>query len=1134
MQTRPFALGFLLAAAALVPVSSARAGRVDVSVRTGTSASGVVERPGAVSTAAFLVLDGAKRNLSITVKSAKKSGLLPQIVVIDPDGAIVDLVALGGKVKAKSTSFKAKLKDVPTAGLWRVEVRGADGTTGAYAISVKSKDNTATKGSTVVALGRAALVPITAGDGYSLTISAKRSKGSALVPDIEVVDPNGNVLASSIGAAAVNAKKGTAKLKNFELPTYGDYIIRLVGNEGTGGGVAYSIKTKPSKFKGDRPSAVTGDATTAEPQIEAALDATASVPSAPGQALQTIWTQVGGPAVTLSDPSSSRATFMAPQIDARAGPTSLAFQLAVVENGVVSEPRVVAIEVAHRPIADPGRARSVVPGSAVTLDAGPSFDRNSAGLTHTWRVIEGGVTLDDPTSASPTFTAPASDAVIRLGLIVDDGRARSFESTLVVDVTSSPGELADAGREQYVGRMATVHLSGLASQGVSTLLDGGGAPSGSVSWVQRSGPPVDLDGAQTLYPAFTAPRQAADLMFELRVSDEAATAHTTWVRVRPDESNVPPTTIANGPLLATTASVSLDASDSFDTDGDPVATRWTAVGGIGASVANADAASSTADGLADASGRWIFAVQTRDHLQYGAPEIVRVIGPEYAAAPLANAGSNRSVAATSVVGLDGSRSFSPSTGNADDLTFAWRQVSGNDWYDVDDENSEFDSSSERPTFRLPADVSSLTPTRSLTFELVVTDAGVASAPDLVTLVFTGLPLNSKPVVTADASEENPLPGTIVTLTSTTFDRDGDGVALTWTQVSGPSVTLAPDRNALSPAFVAPNAGTLLFDLVGNDGFEESLAARVTVTVDAKPVAVATATPPDGPAATIVILDASGSSDPEDADLSYAWTQISGTAVPFDPNAISFQVQSPLNGMTFRLVVNDGRQDSDAVQVAFSDETPPTLAPSADKSAAAYGATVRLNANPSDTDAATFTWRQINSTGTDPSVTFSSTSAQNPTFSVPLPTTSAFGASPAATFGVIATRKGRSSEEQTVRVTFFASYNDTSLPSSSRAYGIISQSCTSCHRGSATFCPVGSGGTATGFGMGNANAFASNGIGVNSCNSSKSRVRAGNSGQSFLIDRLRGTGGFMPPSGGIAGSKINLIQDWIDQGASTAR
>ena len=1133
MRALSLALGFVLAVA-LAPVSSARAGRVDVPLRTGTSASGVVERPGAVSTAAFLVLDGAKRNLSITVKRAKKSDLLPQIVVIDPDGAIVDLVALGGKVKAKSTSFKAKLKDVPTAGLWRVEVRGADGTTGAYAISVKSKDNTVTKGSTVVALGRAALVPIPAGDGYSLTISAKRSRGSSLVPDIEVIDPNGNVLASSIGAAAVNAKKGTAKLKNLELPTYGDYVIRFVGDEGTGGGVAYSIKTKPSKFKGDRPIAVTGDATAAEPEIEATLDATASVPSAPGRSLQTIWTQVGGPAVTLSDPGSTRATFMAPQIDARARPTSLAFQLAVVENGVVSEPRVVVIEVAQRPIADPGRARSVIPGASVTLDAGGSFDRNGAGLTHAWRVIEGGVTLDDPSSATPSFTAPASDAVIRLGLVVDDGRARSFESTLVVAVANSPGDVADAGREQYVGRMASVHLSGLASQGVSTLLDGDGAPSGTVTWTQLSGPPVDLDGAQTLYAAFTAPRQAADLMFELRVNDVAATAHTTWVRVRPDESNLPPTTIANGPLLATAGSVTLNASSSFDVDGDPVTTRWAAVSGAGSTVADVRAAISSADGLSDPAGRWIFATQARDHLQYGAPEIVRVIAAEYVGAPLANAGSNRSVASTTAVGLDGSRSFSPSTGDADDLTFAWRQVSGSDWYNVVTESSEFDGSSERPTFRFPADLSSLTATRSLTFELVVSDSNGTSAPDLVTLVFTGLPLNSKPVVSAVASEKDPLPGTVVTLTGTAFDRDGDNVTTTWTQVSGPGVTLTPDRNVLSPAFAAPSAGTLVFDLVGNDGFEDGVAARVTVTVDAKPVAIATATPPDGPATTIVTFDASESSDPEAAELSYTWTQISGTAVSFVPTAVSFQVQSPLNGMTFRLVVNDGRQDSDPVQIAFSDETPPTVAPSSDKSAAAYGATVRLRANPSDTDPATFTWRQINAAGTDPSVTLSSKSTQNPTFTAPLPTTSAFGASPAATFGVIASREGRSSEEQTVRVTFFASYNDTSLSSSNRVYGIISQSCTSCHRGSATFCPVGSGGTATGFGMGNANAFASNGIGVNSCNSSKSRVRASNSGQSFLIDRLRGTGGFMPPSGGIAGSKINLIQDWIDQGASTAR
>jgi len=1108
------ALGIALTAA---PSLTARADRVDVPLRTGSTESGVVERPGGVSSSAFLVLAGAKRKLSITVKRAKRSELLPVISVFDPDGNAVDFEALGGKAKAKPTSFKAKLKDTPSAGLWRVEVRGAEGSAGAYQITVKSKDTDALKGSVVVPLGGIADVPVTVGDGYSVTVAAKRAKGSRVIPDIQVVGPDGQVIAASVGAAAINTKKGTAKLKKFEVPTYGAYSVRFIGHDATGGGVAYSIKTSLSKYKGDRATAVTGPAFEVEPGLDATLDATDSRPSLPGRQWTPVWVQVGGPPVVLSDATSTRPTFVAPESE-----TSLAFTLATTENGLPSRPQLIVVEIAPRPLADPGRSRIVAPGSEVTLDSRASFDRAARGLTSAWRVLEGDIVLDDPTSATPTFTAPATSGVVRVGLVVDDGRARSFEASQLIAVDGTAPSVADAGREQFVGRMATVHLSGLASTRPGGVLDGG------ATWTQIGGPSVDLAGADGYFPSFTAPREPVDLLFELRVDDAAATTHTTWVHVRPDESNTAPVTSINGPLVAVTSSVALDASPSFDVDSDPISLRWAAIDGAGASLSNPGAESPQATGLTDGAGSWIFAAQTRDDLQYGAPDTVRVIGPSYAGVPLANAGPNRSVAVSGTAVLDGSQSISTGSG---ELTFAWRQVSGADWYDVATSDPGFDPLSERPQFRLPPTISSLTRTRSLTFELTVADGNGSSAPDLATITFIGIALNSTPIATADASVLDPLPATVVTLIGTVVDLDGDPVTTTWTQFSGPRVDLNPNRNVLSPTFTTPSAGTLVFDLVGNDGMVDGAAARVTVVVDAKPVAVAEADPSFGSAGSTATIDGSGSSDPEGADLTYAWTQTGGAALDFDAAAESFQVQVPAGGMTFRLVVNDGRQDSDPVQLDFTHGAPPTVTPSADKAVAAYGSTVQLSAVPSDEDPATFVWRQINA-GTDPVVTLSSTTVENPTFTVPLPTNAAFGTAPAATFGVIATRGDTSSVERTVVVSFFASFNDASLSATNRVYGIISANCSSCHSGTASSCPVGSGSNATGFGMGTASAFATNAIGTNACSAKKKRIQANNSGASLLMDRL--SAGTMPPSGPISGQAQNLIRDWIDQGANTTR
>ena len=96
----------------------------------------------------------------------------------------------------------------------------------------------------------------------------------------------------------------------------------------------------------------------------------------------------------------------------------------------------------------------------------------------------------------------------------------------------------------------------------------------------------------------------------------------------------------------------------------------------------------------------------------------------------------------------------------------------------------------------------------------------------------GGPGNTAPV--ADAGESLDVSsGFNVTLDgSASSDADGDSLTYTWTQTKGPDVTDgAGSLSGVSPSFVAPDTvDTLVFQLVVNDGTEDSAAGSVAVNV----------------------------------------------------------------------------------------------------------------------------------------------------------------------------------------------------------------------------------------------------------------------------------------------------------------
>jgi hypothetical protein len=80
--------------------------------------------------------------------------------------------------------------------------------------------------------------------GATLSASLKRGKGSELVPDLRLLDPQG-VEIDLAANLKLSAKR--ARLKNLLLPRSGRYMLVVLGADGTSGAYLLKTKTKPPK-----------------------------------------------------------------------------------------------------------------------------------------------------------------------------------------------------------------------------------------------------------------------------------------------------------------------------------------------------------------------------------------------------------------------------------------------------------------------------------------------------------------------------------------------------------------------------------------------------------------------------------------------------------------------------------------------------------------------------------------------------------------------------------------------------------------------------------------------------------------------------------------------------------------------
>jgi len=284
-----------------------------------------------------------------------------------------------------------------------------------------------------------------------------------------------------------------------------------------------------------------------------------------------------------------------------------------------------------------------------------------------------------------------------------------------------------------------------------------------------------------------------------------------WISESGGGNHVPLANAGDDQSAAVGAVVTLDGTLSSDPDGDTLTYQWTLIAkpvGSAATLANADSPNPTF--TVDVAKIYKVQLVVSDGQASSAPAIV-VISSN--ARPIAEAGSNQTVAVGATVMLDGSQSYDPE-GAA--LTYRW--------------SFNPKPAGSTATFSDPAAVS---PTfiadkpGDYVIELVVNDGVSDSAPDVVTIST----INSGPQAVATSNSPVDVGETVSLDGTQSSDADGDNLSHLWSFMSRPAGSTASISNEASPlaSFVADRAGSYIVQLRVSDG---SLESTTTITIAA--------------------------------------------------------------------------------------------------------------------------------------------------------------------------------------------------------------------------------------------------------------------------------------------------------------
>ena len=444
----------------------------------------------------------------------------------------------------------------------------------------------------------------------------------------------------------------------------------------------------------------------------------------------------------------------------------------------------------------------------------------------------------------------------------------------------------------------------------------------SYQWQQISGPSASTLSSVSTVSITVSALQAGIYTYKLIVTDNDNATATANVTVTVNAAPVNQAPVANAgsnkTITLPTNSATLTGSASTDADGTITSYQWQQVSGPSAStLSSASAASITVSALQAGVYTYKLTVTDNDNATATATVTVTVNAAPANQAPVANAGSNKTITLpTNSATLTGSASTDAEGAIA---SYQWQQVSG--------PSASTLSSASTASITVSALQAGL-----YTYRLTVTDNDNATATDDVSV--TVKESNKAPVANAGSNRKIKLPASSTTLDgSLSADPDGTISALEWQQLSGPSTSSLSSTSASVITVSNLNEGVYTYSLKVIDNDSAIDTAIVTVTVDKAanqaPVANAGSNKMITLPANSATLNGDASADADGTISAYQWQQVSGPSISTlsSVTAVNITVSALQAGVyTYSLTVRDNDNAIATATVTVTVNSPANIDP----------------------------------------------------------------------------------------------------------------------------------------------------------------------------------------------------------------